>query len=340
MNDKTERPAELQAAMRSMIDGYRVSQLIYAAAESGIADLLKDGPRSGAELARAIGVRSDRLFRLLRAMAAIGIVARLPEDRFELTPLGELLRRDRPGSLRARALLAGSQHYPAWRYLWHAIETGEVAFENAFGIGAWEYRRRNPGASKVFDQALGSNASANADKLLKAFDFSAIRRVVDVGGGNGATLAAILRACPNVRGVLFDLEPAVREGEQSLKAEGLADRCEFVPGSFLEGVAAEGDCFILSRVLHNWNDSLAALILANCRAAMEVGQTLLVVGRFLDETAPTAEMAIGDLSMMVVHDGRERTLDELRVLLTDAGFEFKRAVPAEGALQIVLAQAV
>lgn len=340
MSQLPDRKDPPQIVLRRMIEGYRLSQLVYVAAELGLADLLKDGPRNCDDLARATGTRPQILFRLLRALSTLGIFTRLPEDRFELNPLSEFLRSDRPDSLRSWAVFAVGQHYPAWAHLLDSLRNGQIAFDQAFGMNAWDYRKQNPAARRVFDDAIGPHAYITSTAVVGAYDFSQFSRVVDVGGGAGVTLAAILQANPAVRAVLFDLEEAVRSGEDHLKAAGLAERCEFVPGNFLEQVTARGDGYLLSRVLHNWNDAMSAQILQNCRRAMDAGHKLLIVDRVIDADAPTAEAVLGDMSMLVIHEGCERTLAEFQSLLTAAGFAFTRTIPTHTPVQIIEAKAV
>ena len=340
MSEESNREDSPQVVLRRMIEGYRVSQLVYVAAELGLADLLKDGPRHYGELADASGTHPRSLFRLLRALCSVGIFTQLEGDRFELNPAAELLRGDQAGSLRAWSIFTGSQHYAAWGHLLHSVKTGENAFDHAFGTKVWEYRKQNPAARRVFDQAISLRASLVSTAVVDAYDFSQFSRVVDVGGGAGVTLAAILKANPAVRAVLFDLEQAVRAGEEHLKGVGLAERCEFVPGDFMEQVTAEGDGYILSRVLHDWGNGEATHILKNCRAAMKTHQKVLIVERVVDADAPTAETALGDISIMVINGGCERTLAEFQTLLTNAGFEFTRVIPTRSLVQIVEAIAV
>ena len=327
------------AALIKMIDGYRASQLLYVAAELGLADLLKDGPMHYADLAAACGAQPRRLYRVLRAMTSLGIFTRLPGDRVELNALTKLLQKDTPGSLRAWAIFAGQQHMPSWGQLLHSVKTGETGFERVFGMNAWEYREKYPEARRVFQSATSSRNLPTAQAIAAAYDFSQFQRVVDIGGGKGIVTAAILQAHPSVRAVVIDLEVALRGAKEYLQSLGLSDRCEFVVGDFLDSVSARGDCFLLSRVLHDWDDEQALQILANCRRAMQPGHKILIVDRVLEPEGPDPEGALADLSMMVVNGGRERTLAEFQMLLSSAGFAYTNLIPTHSLVQIVQAVA-
>jgi ubiquinone/menaquinone biosynthesis C-methylase UbiE len=324
-----------RAALLKMIDGYRASQLIYVAAELGLADLLKRGPMHYADLAAACAAQPRRLYRLLRAMTSLGIFTRLPGDRFELNPLTELLQKDTPGSVRPWVIFAGRQHIPAWGQLLHSVKTGETGFELVFGMNAWEYREQYPEARRLFQDATSSRNLPAAQAIADAYDFSQFECVVDVGGGKGIVTAAILQANPSVRAVVMDLEVALRGSKEYLESIGLTDRCEFVVGDFLDSVNARGDCLLLSRVIHDWDDEQAVQILTNCRRAMQSGHKLLIVERVLAPDSSDPEGALTDLSMMVVNGGRERTLAEFQSLLSASGFAFTNLVPTKSLVQVV-----
>ncbi|MCL4395382.1 MAG: acetylserotonin O-methyltransferase [Chloroflexi bacterium] len=333
-------PETPQEVMRQIAAGYQLSQMVYVAAELGLADRMKDGPVRTADLANTTGAHPDRLGRLLRGLAAAGIFTRLDGDRYALNPLAETLLHDSPGSLRARVIFTISQHYPAWSQLLHCVKTGETGFERQFGMSAWEYRAQNDAARKVFDAATRPRGDAIARAVVAAFDWEPFGLVVDVGGGQGALIAAVLQAYPATRGVLFDLPGAVEAGLERLRSMGLDSRCQVVAGSFMEEVPAGGDAYILSRVLHDWDDREAARILENCRRASAAGARLLIVERVLDPADPTLESVLADMSMMVVDGGRERTLTEFQDLLVRTGYEFTGVEPAGALSQMITATAV
>ncbi len=340
MTDQTQTVVASRESLRQTIDAYQMTQCLYVAAKLGIADLLKDGPRPAEELAQASGAQPSALFRLLRALAAAGVFQQLPDARFALNPAAEYLCRDAPGSLHAWAILAGEQPYPAWGQLLHSVQTGDTAFEHLHGMTHWQYLAANPEASRVFNEAMSENVRASTAAIVAAAEFSRFACIVDVGGGQGTLLAAILRANPAVRGVLLELAQVVPSARELLQAAGLADRCEVVAGSFQEAIPGGGDAYIFKDVLHNWDDATATRILRNCRQARQAGHTLLIIERVF----PSGRLALGpalvDLRMLVMIGGRARTVEEYQPLLSAAGFALTRVSPTGTQYQIIEALAV
>ncbi|MDQ3809571.1 MAG: acetylserotonin O-methyltransferase [Chloroflexota bacterium] len=322
-------------ALLRMMTGYWVSKALHVAAELGVADLLRDGPRPADELASACGAHPPALYRLLRALASVGVFTEGEGRRFALTPLAELLRSDRPDSMRALARMYGSEQYRAWDGLLDSIRTGTPAFDRAFGASYFDYLARSPEAGAVFDQAMTGWTTQVADAVVEAYDFPASGTVVDVGGGRGLLLATILRARPNLRGVLFDLPHVVVGAQPLLAAAGVADRCTVVGGDFFASVPAGGAVYLLAQILHDWDDERCRVILANCRGAMRPDGKLLVVEQVLP---PGDEPALGkwlDLHMLVLLTGRERTEAEYRALLGAAGFQLSQVMPTTSGASIV-----
>jgi hypothetical protein len=330
----TNREDLLQA-----INGYQLARCIQAAAELGIADLLADGALTAAALAQRVQVDPDALFRLLRALASAGVFAHLDDGSFALNEPARYLCRDHERSLRALAVLAGQQHYPTWQHLPYSVRHGKVAFNDLHGMNVWQYRAQNAAAGRAFDAAMGTQVGAGAQAIVDACDFSRFSRVVDVGGGQGALLAAILRAHPAVLGVLFEQAHILPGARDYLAQAGVLDRCELVAGDFLQAVTAAGDGVILQRIIHDWDDRQARRILSVCRRAMQAGQTLLLIERLLPASDPPLEMALTDLTMLVMNGGRERTEAELRALLQASGFAVASVVSTGTPLQIIAAQA-
>ncbi len=334
--DPDDKPSA-HLALQQMIESFRVSQLIYVAAELGVADLLKDGPKDCSELAATCNAHPHALARLMRALAALGIFAESEEGRFELNPLADHLRRDHPSSLKARAVFHGSQHYPAWGHLLHSIKTGETAFDHLHGMNVWQYRAQNPLARQTFDEGLAGRADQFARAVIQAYDFSRYAKIVDIGGGSGILLAAILGANPRARGILFELGEAISNGRGTRSIE-LGERCEFVAGDFLERVAAGGDLYLLSRVIHDWDDANAVKILKNCERVMQRNHRLVIIERVIDPNKPSAETALADINMMVMNGGCERTLAQYQALLHQSGFEFTNDVMTHAEVHIIDAQ--
>lgn len=309
-----------------------MSQAIYVAARLGIADLLAEGPRRSDDLARSLGAHTDSLQRLLRGLTALGLCAERDDGAFELAPLGQYLRAGVAGSVRSWALVWGGSLWPIWATLLHTVRTGRNARALVTGKDAFDSLAQHPEAASAFSGAMTEIARLMADAVVSAYDYSQIRCMVDVGGGHGELLVAILKSNPMMRGVLFDLPRTVEAARTHIEAAGLAGRCEVVPGSFFESVPGGGDAYLLKSVLHDWNDDRALAILAACRRAMTGQATLLIVERVLPErmqpSAAHRAIAASDLNMMVALAGRERTASEFGALLAAAGFRLTRIVPA------------
>ncbi len=321
-------------ALRQIINGYQLAQGLYVAAELGIADWLKDGPRHFTEVAGLCHAHPNALFRLLRALASAGVFVQRDGDYFEMNEPARYLCCDTPDSLRAWAILSGQQFYPTWRNLLHSIKTGETAFDDLQGMNVWQFRALNPAAGRVFNVAMSDRTTSNVAAIVEAIDLQ-FECIVDVGGGQGTLLAAILQAHPVQRGVLFDQPQVIQDSLEFLAAAQVLDRCKIVAGSLLEAVPCEGDVFILKRILHDWDDSRAIQILKNCRRAMQATQTLFVVERVISQHNPTQEAALADLTMLVMNGGRERTEPDFHALFREAGFELTRLIPTRSAFQIL-----
>ena len=324
-------------ALLRMMTGYWVSKALSVAAELGLADLLRDGPRTTDELAAACGADAPTLYRLLRALASVGVFTETAGEgrRFALTPLAELLRSDVPGSMRALARMYGSEQYRAWDGLLDSVRTGSPAFDREFGASYFDYLTRSPGAGVVFNEAMTGWTTQVASAVAAAYAFAGSETVVDVGGGHGLLLATVLRAHPEMRGVLFDLPQVVAGAQPLLAAEGVADRCMAVGGDFFASVPEGGSVYMLAQILHDWDDDRCRVILQNCRRAIRPDGRILVVEQVLP---PGNEPALGkwlDLHMLVLLTGRERTAAEYGALFAAAGFTLTAVIPTTSGASIV-----
>jgi O-methyltransferase domain/Dimerisation domain len=318
----------VSADLVRLVDGFRVTQTVHAAVELGIPDLLGDDERSANDLAKASGADPSTLYRLLRALASLGVLHEAEGRRFALTPLGEPLRSDVPGSLRGWVRLIGRDHvWRSWGNLTNAVRDGENAFRSVHGTDVWEWRAAHPEESAIFDEAMRSLTGAGNSAILDAYDFGRFGTVVDVAGGNGTLLAALLAAYPHVRGTLFDQEHVVSGAEPVLKAAGVLDRCEVVAGSFFSSVPEGGDAYVLKSIIHDWEDEESVAILRTCREAMGSQAVLLVIERDLGPPNESAVAKLSDLNMFVMPGGRERTIDEYGALLDRAGLRLDGAHP-------------
>ena len=311
------------------INGYLVSQALHVVATLGIADLLKDGPRCAEELAATTATQPDVLYRLLRALAAIDVFREDANHCFALTEMGECLREDAPEPVAAWAANIGQPYvWAATGALLHSVRCGESGFHSVHGTDPWNYRASHPHEAGVFDRAMTELSRRASAGVVAAYPFGEFRRIADIGGGNGALLAAILEANPHALGVLFD-QPHVMAGCAAvLKASGVANRCECIGGNFFEAVPAGCDVYLLKSVLHDWGDEKAVAILRTCRAAIPQNGRLLAVERVVGPPGqqPTAKFA--DLNMLVMLGARERTEQEFVELFDAAEFVVARIVPA------------
>ncbi len=319
-----------QAVMMQLIAGFWVSRALYIAAKLGIADLVKDHPRSVEELAEATDTHADSLYRLLRALASVGLFAEAGEKRFGLTPLAATLISDAPGTLRYFAISElGSEHYAGWSNLLHSIKTGEIAFNHHYGKSVWHYFAEHPEDAAIFNQSMTGLTEMTNAAVAAAYDFSSFSKVIDIGGGQGGLLTSILKCHPAIQGVLFDLPHTMESANERLHSEGMAERCEVVSGDFFASVTEGGDAYLLKFILHDWNDEQCVTILKNCRRAIQPNGKLIVIEQLITdgEQAPFTKWI--DLNMLVMAGGRERTEAEYRALYEAAGFKLTRIVPTE-----------
>lgn len=319
-----------------LVTGTWVAQAISTAARLGIADLLAAGPQSVAHLASHCSCHERSLYRLLRALSTVGIFEELADARFQLTPLADPLRSDSPHSLRNAAIMLGEPpHYAAWGNLLGAVQSGGIAFNEVFGMPVFKYFGAHADAAEVFNHAMTELSSNVHVAVVNAYDFSRFETIVDVGGGHGALLSAILLANPQLRGVLFD-QPSVVEGaEPHLEARGVAERCHTAPGDFFQAVPEGGDAYLLATVIHDWNDDESVQILRNIRRAIRPNGRLLLVEQVLKEPNTDDFGKFADLNMLVMTGGGERTESEYRELYRRAGFELLRIVPTRSSSAII-----
>jgi hypothetical protein len=320
-------------ALLRLVQGYQLSQAIHVAARLDVADRLADGPRSSDELAAETDTHPDALYRLLRALAAAGVLHELDDRRFELTELGEGLRSDVPRSVHGWALMIGRPvHWNTWSSLVESIRTGENTFRIAHGTDIWSYRAQRPEEQAIFDGAMISMTGVVDDAVLDAYDFGRFNEVVDVAGGRGALLAAILERHETIRGVLFD-QPAVIANAGEL-LDRFGDRCRAVGGSFFESVPAGADAYLLKWILHDWEDEECIAILRVIAAAMPEHGVVLALERDLGAANENIPAKLADLNMLVNPGGRERTEEEYAALFTDAGLSYAGATPSDAGMTV------
>jgi len=341
MTEGATQPSEQSAGsnrrLAELIGGYQVSAAIGALARLGVADALADGPATSTELAASLGADEDALARLLDTIQDIGLFTLGNDGRYCLTAFGSLLRDDVPGSLRRYAVVSTDQwRWYAYGHLTHTLRTGEPGLVAAHGCGFWDYLASHPETAASFEESLARIGAARDQALVASVDLSGSHCVVDVGGGRGGLLSALLAAHPRLRGVLFDLPGVIEGAREQMREADLAERCEIIAGDFREGVPSGGDAYLLSWILHDWDDPTARRILARCRAVMDEGARLLVVEMVIPEGDEPSALAFkhlvrqADLEMLAVVGGRERTAGGFERLLNQSGFALTRIVPLKG----------
>jgi hypothetical protein len=340
-------PDQLVLAQRlnDLITASWTSQAVYVAAELGLAELLAGGARTCTDLANATQTDEPSLRRLLRALTTIGLCEEVAGGAFRMTDLGALLAADAPASLRSWAIWWGGHLWPTWSQLLYSVKTGRSARARQTGADGFGHLEHNAVAAETFNRALVELTRLSADEVVRACDFAGTPRIVDVGGGYGELLSAILRVHSGVRGVLFDLPHAIDGAKAHLADAGVGDRCEVIAGDFFESVPSGGDVYILKTVIHDWSDTDAVRILKACHRAMTherrrlpdgSASRLLIIDRVLPDRMGAADQALArsDLTMLIAHSGLERTLDQFRQVLGAAGLRVVRSAPA-GVLTVI-----
>jgi hypothetical protein len=320
-----------------MLMGFRSTHLLYVAAELDVADRIRNRPRSSVDLAAELGANPDALHRVLRALAQLGVLRHEPNDTFSLTPIGECLRSDRPDSLGPIARFYGHEMIQrAWGNMLHTVMTGEIAFDHLYGLPAFDYLEEHPEAAEVYHRGMAQIQAAATPAVVFAYDFGTFGTIVDVGGGNGSLIAAILRAYPVPRGIVADLPNARPAAEATIQTAGIGERARFEPIDFFAAVPAGGDGYLLRRIIHDWAEEPAVTILKRCRRAIPPHGRLLVIELLLPEASePGLEETMIDVTMMVRAGGRERTEAEYRALLSRAGFQLDQVIPTGSPLRIL-----
>ena len=317
--------------------GYIASSALYVAVELEVAEHLKDGARTSAQLAAATGANEGVLHRILRLLASLGLFEQTGPRSYALTPASTLLCKGTPGSMRGMArFLPDPTHLRVYADLMESAMTGRPAAEKALGKPVFQYLAENPEYSEIFNDAMTALSAPVAGAAIAAYDFSRFARIVDVAGGHGEVLMSILRACPGTKGVLADLGHVVKGARGRIEKAGLSDRCEAVECDFFESVPAGGDAYVMKHIIHDWDDERALLILRNIHAAMgeKRGTVVLLESVIPEGPAPDLGKFI-DIEMLVMPGGLERTEAEFRDLFERAGFSLKRVVATQSPLSVV-----
>ncbi len=334
---------ELPPPMRvmQMMMGHWVSQVMATIAELGVPDAMAAGHSTPAALATACKVDEEALFRLLRGAAAVGLVTPTGDRSFGLSPLSECLRSDSPFGLRdliVAELAPG--HWLPWGRLTDVVRTGKSQAEAALGTNPWDYYGTHPEEMAWFARGMGNLSKMVAQDVVAAFDFSPFSQIADVGGSQGALIAAILKATPTSRGVLFDRPEVIAEAEAEVQRYGLGDRLKRVGGDFFNHVPAECDAYLVKSILHDWDDARCLQILKTIHDGSSPGAKLLVFEMLLSDSPMSTPVKLMDLNMMVMLNGRERSADDYTALLAKGGFRVEQIVPTLGLFAILVAARV
>ncbi len=343
---ESEHPQQRIAPLLHVTFGALTAQILYVGAKLGLADELRSGHRTAAELGQALGVDVPGLRRVLRGLVSLGVCAEIDGDRFGLTPLGEYLRADHPDSVQSRVLLNGEVHGALWADILGTVRTGESASERVFGMPFYEHLTRNPAAGALFDRAMTSAGWVRYRfrPAIESYDFGQFETIVDVGGGNGTLLVELLKTYPRPTGTVFDVPRLAEAVRRTVDAAGLSERCRFVGGDAFESVPAGGDAYLLSNFVISWGDEEALVPLRNCRNAMAAtGKLLLVEWMMPTGEAPTDSFRFWDsvtmdlvmLAAFGSRSGHVRTRSEFEALLGAAGFALTAVVPTRASVCVI-----
>ena len=325
------------ADLYRLVDGYKITQAIHVAAVLGVADHIAAGRCTSDEIAHAVGAHSPSLYRLLRTLAAIGVLHEDDDRRFSLAPMGETLRSDAELPLAPFAVMTGQAYYwQTWGQLLHSVTTGENAFRAVHGVGSWTYREQHPDQNAIFNAAMTANARRVDPAVADAIACDGVRRVADIGGGQGSLLVALLERHPRLRAVLFDRASVVTSAAPAVAAANLTDRLDIVGGDMFESVPLGCDAYILKFIIHDWDDEAAVRVLRTCRRAMHPGARLFIVERLIGQPNEQLAAKLSDLNMLVGPGGRERSADEFAALLDAAGLRLVRVDATTSDLSVIV----
>jgi hypothetical protein len=316
--------------------GALLAQALSVAAELKIADLLADGPKTVKELAAATGSHERSLYRILRSLASTGVFREVADQVFAQTPQSEPLRSDAPVSMRNGAIFMGAPwHWQVWGDLRHSVKTGQPAWGKQLGGEVFDFFAKNPEASEIFNNAMTDMSVSSAQPIVDAYDFSGMKTVADIGGGHGYFLAQILKANPNVQGILYDMQHVVDGAASLLAEEGVDGRVTTIPGSFFDSVPPGADAYVMKHIIHDWDDERSIKILRNIREALGDNGRVLTCEVVVPEGNDPHFSKVMDLEMLVSPGGVERTENEYRELYAAAGLKLNRIVPTVNPYSII-----
>jgi SAM-dependent methyltransferase len=333
--DQREENASPESRLMQLVAGNWPIQAVYSAAKLELADHIHEGPKTADELAAIVGAHAPSLYRLLRALASLGVFSEDEQGRFHMTPMAELLRKNATRSLWASTVMMAEEHYVAWGRLLDGVRLGKTSFNLQYGVGVFDYFETHPESARVFHRAMTELTSQTHVAAVEAYDFGRFQKLIDVGGGRGTLISAILKANPALRGAVYDLPSVMEQTRQFLAEQGVSDRCEAIGGDFFASIPTGADAYILSTVIHDWHNADSLRILRNIHSAMKPSGTLLLVELVLKGRNEPDFGKLMDLNMLVMAGGLERTAEEFRALLSEAGFELTRIVPTKSKSHVI-----
>jgi hypothetical protein len=315
--------------MRRMAGGFATTQILHAAAQLGIVDHLGGDLRSAEDLATVLDADSTALYRFMRMMVVLDLLVQAPDGRFGVTSLGALLVSDHPEGLRDRILYIAAINYPTSQAIGYSVQTGKPAFDQVFGLPFFDHLASHPVSGARFNRLMQENVLQRAVGIMNAYDFSAAATIIDIGGGNGTLISAILDRAPQARGVMFDMPGVIEETRRSGSLKHDAGRLKLIEGDLFSGpFPAGGDIYVLSNIIHDWDDDAANTIFMHSRRAMHAGSRLLLIEEIMPESVSMSPSTVAnDFSMLLLTGGKERTESEYRVLLSSSGFSLRRTIP-------------
>jgi len=336
MADEKSTSPEAQQQLGRLLAGKQITYSLSGVARLGVADHMSATPRPVEEIAAAVGAHAPSLYRVMRMLASLGVFEESPGKQFALTPMGEFLKSDVPGSMRYTATMFGDQWTTrAYENFDHSLRTGEDGITKAYGKQVFDVLAERPEELKTFQAAMTSSSDLTGRAVVSAYDFSGIKRLADVGGGHGGLLASILRQSPDMQGVLFD-RPEIVSDVPSDQFAGCEDRISFESGSFFERVPTGCDAYIMKHIIHDWSDEHCRTILKLMREALPVDGRVLICEMVVPDGPELSPAKMLDIEMLVVTvGGKERTKDEFAELLASCGFRLSRIVPTARPIRVI-----
>lgn len=325
--------------LAKLLYGYKATQCLYVAAKLNIADYLASGPKTMTELANSTNCMQEPLYRVIRCLISLGIFCE-ENDKFYLNEAAKDLLSDSENSMKDFIILCGEELYQAAGQLHYSVKTGLPAFDKIYGMTHWAYLNKYPEKANLFHDAMGKGTASMLNEIIKNYDFTPHKKIIDIGGGMGHLLCEILSQYPSATGIIYDLEHAKKSAINLIQQKILTDRCEFIAGNLFLSAPTEGDLYLLKVVLHDWDDQNAKVILQTCRKSMSEASKLLIIEKVIENNQLNDMACLGDINMLVTYSGRERTLNEFQTLIDESGFKLLRKICTGSVFSIIETEAV